>query len=61
MCNHIRVTVYSRCVSPQTYYEPAEYEHKVVCKDCGEEIDVGSIPEGAEEFEEEWYPDYADS
>jgi len=57
-CHHMRVTVYSRCVSIQTWEEPAEYEFKVECRDCGEEIDVGEIPDDVEEKEEEWEDDY---
>ena len=53
-CPHRRVIVYSRCVSIQTWEEPAEYEFKVECKDCGEYIDVGEIPKGTEETEEDW-------
>ena len=47
-CPHMRVTVYSRCISVQTWEEPAEYAFKVECRDCGEEIDVGEISNGAE-------------
>lgn len=57
-CQHMHVNVYSRCVSIQTWEEPAEYEFRVICKDCGEEMDVSEIPDGAEETESEWEPDY---
>lgn len=57
-CPHMRVIVYSRCIAVQTREEPAEYAFKVECRDCGEEIDVGEIPDGAEEKEEEWEDDY---
>ena len=59
-CLHMRVTVYSRCVAVQTWEEPAEYEFKVECKDCGEYIEVGEIPNGAEESEEDWEDYYED-
>lgn len=58
LCPHDHVTVYSRMVEAQTWEEPAEYIHKVICKDCGEEIGVGEIPDGAEETEKDWESDY---
>jgi len=47
-------------VAVQTWEEPAEYEFKVECKDCGEYIEVGEIPNGAEESEEDWEDYYED-
>jgi hypothetical protein len=58
-CTHPKVSVYSHLVSRATYYEPAEYEDKIVCNECGHEL--ADVPVDAkvkewpweEEFEEE--------
>lgn len=54
-CEHMRANVYSRLVSRATLEEPAEYDHKIVCKDCGEGLDI--VPDGAEETEAKWEED----
>lgn len=41
-CAHLKVTVYSRMVSAETWYEPAEYAFKIVCNECGEQFDENS-------------------
>jgi hypothetical protein len=38
-CTHPKVNVYCRLVAHATYYEPAEYEEKIVCRECGVELD----------------------
>jgi hypothetical protein len=48
MCEHMRVTIVSKRVAIATRYEPAEYDQRAVCKDCGEMMDISDIPEGAE-------------
>ena len=57
-CTHPEVTVYSRCVSIETWYEPAEYEFKITCDSCGEEFE--DTPKGSKENEMEWEDYYGD-
>lgn len=55
-CTHPKVTIYSHKVFAATRYEPAEYEEKIVCSECGEELD--RIPEGAKVKDAMWYQEY---
>ena len=51
-CDHMRVEIQSKLACIATRYEPAEYDQRAVCKDCGETMCIEDIPEGAEETEE---------
>lgn len=46
-CEHKHVTIYFRFWAG-TRYEPPEYDWRNKCRDCGEWIDDGEVPEGAE-------------
>lgn len=48
-CPHLHVTIHRRLYAMETRYEPAEYEYKAQCDDCGEWMETEEIPEGAEE------------
>lgn len=45
-CLHLRVNKQTRLYAMETRYEPAEYEVRLTCRDCGEELD--SVSEDAE-------------
>lgn len=45
-CKHMKVTVYSRRIFAATRYEPAEYEERIICRECGKRLDY--VPEGAD-------------
>ena len=51
MCNHNKVTIYSRQTSAATRYEPAEYSQWAQCNECGEVLDLSDVPAGADERE----------
>ena len=57
-CEHMRVRIESRLISMATLEEPAEYEHRAFCRDCGDVLELGEIPDGAEETEEPWEPEF---
>lgn len=51
-CQHIRsVTVFCNLVSFATYYEPAEYEAKACCDECGKFMDMEDIPSEAKQHD----------
>lgn len=45
-CLHLHVNKETRLYAMETRYEPAEYEVRLTCRDCGEELD--SVSEDAE-------------
>jgi hypothetical protein len=45
-CMHLNVLTQRRMYAPETRYDPAEYEQRITCRDCGEELD--SIPKVAD-------------
>ena len=47
-CLHQHVTVYWRLYAAATLYDPAEYEGKGQCEDCGEWMDPEDVDEEAE-------------
>lgn len=47
-CEHLNVTVYWRLYAAATLYDPAEYEGKAQCNDCGEWMDPEDVSEEAE-------------
>jgi hypothetical protein len=49
-CYHLNVVTQRRMYAPETRYDPAEYEYKHFCLDCGEELDT--VPEVANVKEE---------
>ena len=55
-CTHPKVSVSSHLVVHATRYEPAEYEEKIVCSECGHELDY--IPEDAKVKECPWEPEF---
>lgn len=57
-CQHKKVTRYAREVLPQTWWEPAEWEEKILCDECDEEFN--EAPEGSEMTEEPWEDDAPD-
>jgi len=57
-CKHMRVRVESRRIAIATLEEPEEHEFRASCRDCGAVLELGEIPDGAEEKEEEWEPEY---
>jgi hypothetical protein len=48
MCNHNKVTIYSRQIAPVTRYEPAEYRQWAQCNECGEVLDLSDVSADAE-------------
>ena len=55
-CTHSKVIVYSHQIFSATRYEPAEYEEKIVCSECGEVLDF--LPEKAKVKDAMWYQEY---
>ena len=51
-CEHKITTRYTRLIARASRYEPAEYDYKIICNECGEELDES--PDGAEETEATW-------
>jgi hypothetical protein len=49
-CYHLNVLTQRRLYAAETRFEPAEYEYKHFCLDCGEELDT--VPEVANVKEE---------
>ena len=47
-CKHMHVIIHSRLYRPSTREEPAEYEYKAECKDCGELFSAADVDEWAE-------------
>ena len=47
-CKHMHVKIHSRLYRPSTREEPAEYEYKAECKDCGELFSADDVDEWAE-------------
>lgn len=47
-CYHMHVKIHSRIFARATLYDPAEYEYKAKCLDCGEWIDTEDVPEVAD-------------
>jgi len=47
-CKHMNVKIHSRLYRPSTREEPAEYEYKAECKDCGELFSADDVDEWAE-------------
>jgi Fe2+ or Zn2+ uptake regulation protein len=48
----MKVTVETKLVAIATRYEPAEYDQRAICDECGKVMEIEDIPEGAEETEE---------
>jgi hypothetical protein len=38
-CYHLNVQVQQRLYAAETRYEPAEYEQRITCRDCGDVLD----------------------
>ena len=47
-CKHMHVIIHSRLYRPSTLEEPAEFEYKAECKDCGELFSADDVDEWAE-------------
>lgn len=47
-CKHMNVKIHSRLYRPSTLEEPAEFEYKAECKDCGELFSADDVDEWAE-------------
>ena len=47
-CKHMHVKIHSRLYRPSTREEPAEFEYKAECKDCGELFSADDVDEWAE-------------
>ena len=47
-CKHMHVKIHYRLFRPSTREEPAEYEYKAECKDCGELFSADDVDEWAE-------------
>ena len=47
-CKHMHVKIHSRLFRPSTLEEPAEFEYKAECKDCGELFSADDVDEWAE-------------
>lgn len=47
-CPHMHVEIHTRLLAMQTIDQPAEYEQKAQCQDCGEWMDVEDVPDEAE-------------
>ena len=47
-CKHMNVKIHSRLWRASTLEEPAEYEYKAECKDCGELFSADDVDEWAE-------------
>lgn len=47
-CKHMHVIIHSRLYRPSTREEPAEFEYKAECKDCGELFSADDVDEWAE-------------
>ena len=45
---HMHVKIHSRLYRPSTREEPAEYEYKAECKDCGELFSADDVDEWSE-------------
>lgn len=46
-CYHLNVKIHQRLYTAETRWEPAEYEYKAECLDCGEWMDVEDVPDVA--------------
>ena len=47
-CKHMHVKIHYRLFRPSTLEEPAEFEYKAECKDCGELFSADDVDEWAE-------------
>ena len=47
-CKHMHVKIHSRLWRASTLEEPAEFEYKAECKDCGELFSADDVDEWAE-------------
>ena len=60
-CKHTQVTIHSRLFAMETRDQPAEYEHKAHCDQCGEWMDVEDVPDEDEDRdvnnEDDGYPE----
>ena len=46
MCEHEYITLHYKRVAIETRSQPAEYNGRGWCDECGEDFDIDDIPEG---------------
>lgn len=50
-CYHLDVEIHTCLSARETYLQPAEYEQKAYCKDCGDWLDVEDVPSVADRMD----------
>ena len=46
-CYHMHVQIHRRLYAAETRFEPAEYEYRAYCFDCGSWMDTEDVPDVA--------------